>query len=333
MSGGIRVADLQGETMRTNILITLAGLGALCLSAPPPEASEPIRGSVGGFMNIGLVYQVNQNDELGVLRDGEIHLNFKGVSDSGLTFRGRVELEGFTTGDQIDENWAEVSGSFGAVRFGSDDDASDWYLAGYFETPSTIVGYFDSDASPFETSTGADNPSVFYTTPELSGFKATVSWAPAIGADGLADSGLTFGDDHKLAIGGGYEGEFSGISVAVGGGFLYVEDVTSAWQAGGTVGYQGFSFGVHVDEDGFEDPVSGGLFSTLSVGVQYETGPWTFAGGWSTSLDGPSVNNWGIWATYQIMKGVTATLGYEGNDDDSITGFDTTVAGWVRIGF
>ena len=57
---------------------------------------------------------ISGGTELALIRDGEIHLNARGSSDSGLNFAVQVELEAFTSAlDQIDENWARVDGAFG----------------------------------------------------------------------------------------------------------------------------------------------------------------------------------------------------------------------------
>ncbi|HEU0221301.1 MAG TPA: porin [Paracoccaceae bacterium] len=315
------------------LLKRLAATTVACSLAGGALAAEPVTASIGGYLNIGIAYQNNDtpgapSDEIGVLRDGEIHFKFEGTADNGLTFDGRVELEAFTTGDQIDENWARISSPWGSIKVGSDDDASDEFEFGIIEAPSTIIGYFDSDRSILESSNGDDTPTIFYETPTfLGGLAAMMSYAPQAGLDGATDTALAFGDEPKWAIGAGYERVYNGISFGLGGGYFDHENGPKAWQLGGMVGYRGASLGVHFDEDGT------GTFSTLAVGVQYETGPWTVAGGWTTALDGPGLNNWGLWATYALAPGVTTTLGYEGNDDKSVAGFDTTVIGYMRIGF
>ncbi|WP_118133248.1 porin [Oceanicella sp. SM1341] len=304
-------------------------------SATAGLAAEPITASVGGYMNFGLAYQSDNGDEVGVLRDGEIWFGWKGTTDNGLTFDGRVELEAATdANDQIDENWARVSGAFGAITIGSNDDASDAFEYGYFEAPSTKIGYFDSDVGVIGSSNGGDSPSIFYTTPNISGFQAMVGWSPDAGADGVGnafhqgDGNLVFGDDtSKWSVGAGYTGEFSGVELEFGGGYFTIENGPDAWQGGATVSYQGFGVGVTYDQRGAND----GEDDAIAVGAQYVTGPWTFAGGWATALSGEDMNDYGVWATYAVAPGVTGTLGYEGNDSDEPG--DNTVMGYMRVSF
>lgn len=315
-----------------NVLFASTALVAASL-ASASLAAERITGSVGGYMMIGLVYQEDQNDELGVLRDGEIFLQWRGTSDNGLTFSGRVELEAFTTSDQIDENWAQVSGSFGTIRIGSDDSASEDHERGIFYGPGARTGYFDSFYAPLFSSNGGDVPMIRYTTPNFSGFKAGVDWAPngnTATADGLGDSGLEFGNEQRFSIGVSYDGEFNGVTVGIGGGYLNNDlagGTFETWHIGAVVGFSGFSLGVHYDSAG-----NGGVEDdgAIAIGGEYTTGPWTFGAGIAFSIDGPDTTSWGIWATYALAPGVTATLGYEGNDTNS---FETTVSAYLRMGF
>jgi outer membrane protein OmpU len=315
-----------------NVLFASTALVAASL-ATSSFAAERITGSVGGYFMMGLVYQDNGSDpEIGVLEDGEIFLQWRGTSDNGLTFSGRVELEAFTNADQIDEYWARVSGSWGSIKIGSDDSASEDHERGIFYGPGARTGYFDSFYSVLFSSNAGDFASIRYATPNFAGFQASVDWSPNATQDGPTDNaGLAFGtDQQRFSIGASWDGEFNGVNIGIGGGFLQ-SDVGAGfttWHLGAQVGYAGFTLGVHFDSAG-----NGGVEDdgALAVGLQYVTGPWTFGGGWAFSIDGPDRMNWGLWATYALAPGVTATLGYEGND---VAGnFDTTVSAYLRMGF
>ncbi len=306
------------------------------------SAAEPITGTIGGYMQFGVIYGADRGDEIGILRDGEIFLGASGSSDNGLTFRVRVELEAFTTGDQIDENWAQVSGSFGALRVGSDDTASQAHERGVFYG-AVNTGYFDSEYSTNFVTTGGDVPMIRYTTPNISGFSASVDYAPNSDADGqggenFGDGLKTFGDEDgieaaagdRYSVGASYEGEFSGVGFGVGGGYIDGNDFDDGlWQVGADLSYAGFGVGVHYDSAG-NGLGNGSDEGAIAVGVTYSTGPWGFGGGWSTALDGPDNNNWGVWANYALAPGVVAELGYEGNDGDDQ---DTIVAASMRFDF
>ena len=74
----------------------------------------------------GAAYGGGQEDvnETGHFSDGEIHFNGEFTLDNGITVGAQVELESFSSGDQIDENYAYLEGSFGRVRLGSENSAS-----------------------------------------------------------------------------------------------------------------------------------------------------------------------------------------------------------------
>lgn len=130
-----------------NILFASTALVAAATAGVVHAADAPV-GTVGGymFMGAGITDFTGTGDaEVGILRDGEIHLGWRGTSDNGLTFRGRIELEAFSApGDQIDENWGEVSGSFGSLLIGSNDSAADNYGdVGIIYGPGARLAYYD----------------------------------------------------------------------------------------------------------------------------------------------------------------------------------------------
>ena len=111
--------------------------------------------SVNGYWFVGAAVSDSDDnqDGFGVLRDGEIHFKASLKADNGLTFGSRVELESFTSGDQIDENYATIGGSFGTVMIGSNDDASYNSHVGTIYAPGARIGYFDN----VDNFTGAGN--------------------------------------------------------------------------------------------------------------------------------------------------------------------------------
>lgn len=311
-----------------NVLFASTALVAASF-ATATLAADPITASVRGYAHIGLIYQDNGADpEVGLLNDGEIHFRFRGTSDNGLTFDGEVELESFTTGDTIDEYWARVSGSWGSIKIGGDDSASEDHEVGVFYGPGAHAAYFDGFQSVLFSTNAGDVPSIRYATPTFSGFSASVDWAP----DATADPGnqqITFGNNQqRWSVGASWAGEFSGVDLAVGAGYLDSDVLPEArFHVGAQLGYAGFSLGVHFDSASADLNDNG----AIAVGVQYVTGPWTFAGGVAFTTGGPDVVNYGVWAAYALAPGVNATLSFEGNDQAGT--YDTTVQAYLSLGF
>ena len=133
----------------------------------------------------------------GFFSNAEIHFTGSAVLDSGLEAGARVELEGETDEDQIDEAWIWFSGAFGEVRIGSDDDA----LANACIVPpggtanfsafspdqwgANVIGVgsgFNPRANSNTVCTGVDDfpdaQKIIYITPAFHGFQLTASYTP-----------------------------------------------------------------------------------------------------------------------------------------------------------
>jgi predicted porin len=121
-------------------------------------------------------------------QDVEVHFTGKTVLDNGLEVGARVELEGQTSTDQIDEVWAYFSSSFGEIRFGDDDDALEQLC---FEVPdaSDLFGPDDPEfnfsnagvngvTEVNETCREADATRIIYFSPVFAGISFAASFAP-----------------------------------------------------------------------------------------------------------------------------------------------------------
>ena len=159
------------------------------LVVTPLLAAEAPKASVRGYVNAGMYYGdlAGTSGDFGVEHDSEIHFRWSGSSDNGLTFKGEVELEGFTFGDQIDEYWTSVSGSFGDFRIGADDTAAEYMELGIIYAPYAKIGYYDAfnyTGAANSTDSNGDDLGIYYITPAISGFTAAISFQPEGGTDG-----------------------------------------------------------------------------------------------------------------------------------------------------
>ncbi|MEM9010146.1 MAG: porin [Pseudomonadota bacterium] len=326
---------------RTALLTATSVACAVFISAGSVAANQ-LEASLGGKIAFGALYNDGANGgESGpeFLRDGEFFFKAKGQLDNGLQIEGRVELEGFTATDQIDENWVRLRSDFGEVLIGGDDTAADKHREGWFGPPEKIIGYFNSDISDFEPSTEGDDISVRYTTPRIRGFQAAVSYG-IDGTDGGGDAGRVTeaaGPDDIISVGASYRGEFGPVAMRIGGGYVTVEgDPFSTWTIGGEfyvadVGPGELGLAVHYDDNG-----SDGEDAIITGGLQYEFGPWTVAGGTTRELStGTGNQTYAAWVSYALAPGVTAVFGYEGNniEDPGIDSFDNIVGAYIDLQF
>lgn len=106
--------------MKYEFRATTAVAAVLALSAVAPAAlaQEKPKLTLGGFTTQDFGF--SENDGTSGFKDGfdqksdtEVHFNFSTTLDNGLKISGRIELEGNTSSDQIDENFLRLSGSFG----------------------------------------------------------------------------------------------------------------------------------------------------------------------------------------------------------------------------
>lgn len=320
----------------------LAAASTAALLAGGARAAEPITASVGGYFDIGAGY-VDEADGPGkgaaILREGEIHFNIQGVSDNGLTFRGRVELEAHTDNDdQIDENWVSVSGPFGTVMIGGNDTAKTNFAVGILYGPGDTIGYYDDDA--YQGLTGGmddagDAMAIHYSTPEFNGFTAGVSYTPDVTADGVNDAEFSVhsgASTEAWAFGARYRTNVMGADLAVAGGYQITPDASATggdldtWSLGAEGSHSGFTLAAYYErnEDDSDD---------YSGGLSYETGPWTFGGGYSLTTGGGAadVHTVAGWTSYALAPGVTAAAGAAYAEQGSRDGLSAMT--WMHLAF
>lgn len=233
--------------MRARLFATTAIVGAGFL-AHPAEAEDGIKLKLGGFSSHAYQVVIDDNGEGepgndrnpdGLFDSTEIFFEGSTTLDNGLTIGARVELEGETDDDQIDEAWISLGGGFGEMRIGSIDDA----LAYNCVLPPGATGNF-SAFSPdqwaantaisnpacvgVDESNGGDAQKFLYFTPSFSGFQLSVSYTPDgdnqnhtdgagphIGMTGHADDSSRHNFSVYLTY--AYEGEDWGITWGGGG--------------------------------------------------------------------------------------------------------------------
>jgi outer membrane protein OmpU len=239
------------------VLLGTSALFGVGLVASPAFAADGIKLSVGGFFREAYMVVFdddsegelgNENNTDGFFNDAEIHFKGSTVLDNGLEVGARVELEGETETDQIDEAWIYFSGGFGEVRIGSEDDA----LAGSCIAPpggTTNFSAFSPNqwgantiglvSSPIAFSsnticTGVDSLSgrgdaqkIVYISPNFAGFSLSASYTPNGGDERHTDiagphTGMPVNVDgearHNVSLYANYTYTGDGWGLSAGGG-------------------------------------------------------------------------------------------------------------------
>lgn len=313
-----------------------------CFAAALPGATlaTGLQASVGGYMNagFGVANPENAGASFGVFRDGEIHFHVKGELDNGVIVQGRVELEAWTQErDQIDENWLQIGGAFGNLMIGGNDTAlSATGDVGVLEPSGGFFNYYDGTENVVPGDPGGavgknDSVGIRYWH-EFQGFEFAASYQPSARTDGGSDSNdFIFKDNDQWALAGAYERKFGEFGFAVGGGYLWNDDLRQA-RAGIGLSYAGFSVAGFYDREE-EDPDED--LNRYGVGAMYETGPWAFGGGYTLTdyRGGRGEDHFAhLGGAYDLAPGVTFYgAGQWGKDSADTEGFGAFT--WLNVRF
>ncbi|MCI4662622.1 MAG: porin [Neomegalonema sp.] len=297
--------------------------------------AKDVKLGLGGYLRAGVGVSeyiggsTTESDEsFHVIREGEVHFKGKGTLDNGLTIEARIELEGHTTGDQIDENWMSIQSSFGKIMVGGNDDAAYNLAVGNQSVVPGMAAYDSTHnlttASEGFMTTFGDDIAVHYYTPNISGFQAGISYTPDISNDGGSDGFNDQADNGNqgISVGVSYSRDFGGFDLALSGGYINAETDAGldfdGFHGGAEVGF-GVGAGSLTFAGFYEQNEVGTTDSQGYTGsVKFSTGPWAALVGYgyqdrdggdeSTKIHG------GI--GYQLGAGVTAGLGIEYGEND-----------------
>lgn len=351
--------------MKKVLLGSTAIVAAGLIAAPSAMAAERIQVGVGGYMEQWFGYtSVNEDnstrdiDGFDVKSDSEIHFKGATVLDNGIEFGVNVQLEANSnSGDQIDESYLIVKGSFGEINLGSENsamykmhyapsdfgisinsgDQGDW--AGLSGSAVSGSGYFRGvlGSTYVEPGRANDSEKLTYYTPRFAGFQLGASYSPDNAQDSNSPVDRNTGLSDMVAIGANYSGDLGGVALGVSGGYgTFLEtasgtDEPEVWSAGITLGVGGFGVGAsYANEDGLTEGQS------YNLGVSYETGPFGvslsyFHGEVENSSEQDTIH---LSGKYALGPGVTAaaTLGYAEFQDEGTAGSDEIDATYFVTG-
>lgn len=322
----------------------LMGATALAMVGAGAASAQTWNANVGGFFTggAGIVdTDVDQGSTVALVNNSEVIFNFSLTADNGLTFGFKTELEASGLG-AIDESVGFVRGAFGTIELGYEDGAHDRMRvslpAADFTSPGGGSGFlFDQEtaASPAGSlaasgTRSGDALKITYFTPRIAGFQAAASYANrrqifdrVDGQNRIApvpsstSTNITLPREEAFEFGANYQGEFSGVSVLVGGGMSFYDggpstpfggagSLDSSYTIGATLGYAGFRFGGLFGSTSRDNARREEVYS---LGVDYTTGPWKTGINFAqrvTSRNRASENDWGIGAgvSYALAPGV-----------------------------
>lgn len=309
------------------VLLGTTALVAAGLVSAPSFAADPVSLSLGGYYRTAIGAILDDDDSAGQggvnthdyfhEQDVEVHFTGETTLDNGLTVGVNVQLEGQTQGgDQIDETWAYVSGSWGELRIGDEDNVALNFAyiapyAGLFGPSTPWFAFSNAGNTPGNATGGAtnfeafamygDSSALYYTTPSFNGFQLGVSYSPDASQDGRSNpSGGAFGAGPSSVNGSqdiwsaalGYSGEFESVSVGLSAGYTQSNDEGFAgtdgevWGIGAYFGFGNWSLG-GAYQDFNAKATQGTPFLTdytfWDVGLTYRVAAWSLGIGFSRS--------------------------------------------------
>jgi hypothetical protein len=352
----------------------LVGAGMLFTSAASAQEAgfEVI---LGGYTEFGVnaatddtLDNNNHSQNYGFYMDNEVIIRAEGVTDGGIRYGSKVELEvgsdfggGVSSSDAtVDEVGLFFSGNFGRVELGRDDGAEDLMFVGA-EDAQAGTGGLDGDTrnlGQIQFPDMGDDIKATYFTPRIAGFQVGASFTPD-GDDnnnGLGSNEFFgTGDQRKNAIGGGvnWVGVLGPVDLtlsAVGNyadvkggdtsqGAAGYRDDAKAFAVGGLLGFGGLSFGVSYND--FKGPTDFQEGKLLSLGLAYGFGPANVSVGfeqdWNDNIDNTQI--FVVSGDVGLLPGVTlkGDVSYNTDDpfqkveDDGTTDSGGTVGGLVAV--
>jgi len=233
--------------MKKQLLTTTALVAASLIGVT--SSANAMKLGLGGYQEAIMGFadqgsQVRKSTGFDAQHDGEIHFKAKQTLDNGLKIRTRVELESASQADNIDEAYINVSGKWGAIRLGAEDNAASLMTTGSFGAWATNVGAnLNFDVKDWViTPSGhrqnltqrldvgeGDSEKIIYFTPRVSGFQLGASYMPSGEEDKNGSIAPTNnGIVHGWAAAANYRGKVGGVGVKSAVGYI------QAKQAGGT---------------------------------------------------------------------------------------------------
>ena len=281
------------QALLTGTALAFAG----AMVAGQASAADKMSVGVGGYMEqwVGLTDISDSADaarEGGVSQWSDSEIFFKGKleADNGLTFSVKVELEGNSTGDTIDESQLTVSGSFGQIVLGTEDHPAALMHYGNQDVGvgycgdsgwSGVVGCSRNGGMGLGTNgwiVGGDEQKIAYYTPRINGIQFGAAYIPDHTAEDK--NALPNGNDNDgWSASVNMQQNVGEASVAISAGHYQVSNAASddqIWSNFGLrVGFGAFGFNVAYaeHEDGDGDDMDNGDYNLTSAGMKYSDGP------------------------------------------------------------
>ena len=289
----------------------LAGAtAALCGAAlaVPAFAQVSITGSMTHDFGFGsYIGGATATDDFHQEISAELAFKATGTTDGGLTMTAVMELDA-DSGAGVDESHLTIGGGFGEIIIGAQDNAANrlgnkgvgggyggggYYDCGQGWHPASCAGQVGS----------GDHLGVQYTTPNMAGFQAGISFQPDSSGEGATDA---MNDSNVVAVGANFTGDFVGSSVTLGVGLKSSKSgetaaTTAATHADGTTTHA-ITPAVTVNDVTTEEWGMGATFKvgTTTLSLRYDV---------DSAAVGPDTKSYGVGVDH-VIGSISFGVGY-----------------------
>jgi outer membrane protein OmpU len=327
------------------VLFGTTALVAAGLIAGQASAADPIKLTVGGYMEQWVGFAANDGDQnrrnVDEQSDSEVYFRGSTKLDNGISVAVRMDFEADRGNTGMDDSFLTLSSdSLGRIELGStwSPDAKLAHGApdvgiSYFGTGGDVDNWIVRPTGHTSTDTArgtTDSNKIAYYSPTFSGFQIGASYAADEVAGGnpaaLASTGA--GLSPAYAVAAAYNGTIGELNV--GADVSWYDSLTKRVGLGGSIGFGAFTIGGNYTRniagirDGSTTTTNGAAYN---IGASFATGPYAFSLGWGrTKMEGniadASDDDQDIWilsGSYSLGAGVAlqGSAFYANYDDEA----------------
>jgi outer membrane protein OmpU len=280
---------MKKQLMTTTALVAA---GVIAVSGAALGASKPTLKISGNLSGVVSAASQDTKDYLGVgvFNDSEIHFTGTRKLDNGMKVTAKVEMEGQAGSVTHDESHLTISGAFGSINVGSNDQVGDSMVGGSSGSGATNVGRNTglhtgksiiapsghTAASGNTLDLGSSDANLItYMTPRVSGLQVGMSYIPSFQASN-AQVKQTAKHHNGVAFAANYKGKMGSTAVTVAAGYMTAENKTStekdlsgmAASAAVTMGKITVAFGIGKEKN--ITAVGGSGINYADYGIKYK---------------------------------------------------------------
>ena len=291
------------KTLLCTTTLALTGFAGMA-NAVEVGTAGPVTLNIGGFFTTNVAISSidaaagTDFDGLDIHTNTEIHFKPRISLDNGMTFGADIELEGNTSGDQIDESYVFIKGSFGKVIVGSENSvgykmslgAPDVSLIGVNSGSLTAFVPFSSGTAGADVFRGTlgttflendrnnDSERISYFSPSFGGFAVGISYArnASQGSAPVNNNAVT---TDFVDVAASYSGSLGGLDLGLSARYGTASAAPGGtdpevWGGGISLGFGGFKIGGSFGE---QDGTADNDGHSYDIGVSFANGPWSYS--------------------------------------------------------